>query len=127
MPKNCQICLCSQTELILYFNRITVWQLFCYEQVANADCEYPLEWNNCLRYSPEDHGGNHARNRHIRKNPLHVSEVDDNLQELSPHGSFELPVETCYTMAKRALEEGRSKRSKGPAVCELNRYPSRGQ
>ena len=28
------------------------------------------------------------------KNPLHVSEVDDNLQELSPHGSFELPVET---------------------------------
>ena len=41
-----------------------------------------------------DHGGNHARNRHIRKNPLHVSEVDDNLKELSPHGSFELPVET---------------------------------
>ena len=30
------------------------------------------------------------------KNPLHVSEVDDNLKELSPHGSFELPVET-YT------------------------------
>ena len=28
------------------------------------------------------------------KNPLHVSEVDDNLKELSPHGSFELPVET---------------------------------
>lgn len=27
-----------------------------------------------------DHGGNHARNRHIRKNPLHVSEVDDNLK-----------------------------------------------
>ena len=26
------------------------------------------------------------------KNPLHVSEVDDNLKELSPHGSFELPV-----------------------------------
>ena len=30
------------------------------------------------------------------KNPLHVSEEDDNLKELSPHGSFELPVET-YT------------------------------
>lgn len=41
-----------------------------------------------------DHGGNHARNRHTAKNPLHVSEVDDNLKELSPHGSFELPVET---------------------------------
>ena len=31
---------------------------------------------------------------HPKKNLLHVSEVDDNLQELSPHGSFELPVET---------------------------------
>ena len=49
-----------------------------------------------------DHGGNHARNRHIRKNPLHVSEVDDNLKELSPHGSFELPVET-YTGTVRSF------------------------
>ena len=36
------------------------------------------------------------------KNPLHVSEVDDNLKELSPHGSFELPVET-YTAKLRDL------------------------
>ena len=42
-----------------------------------------------------DHGGNHVRNRHIRKKILFTyPKVDDNLKELSPHGSFELPVET---------------------------------
>lgn len=41
-----------------------------------------------------DHGGNHIETDTSEKNPLHVSEVDDNLKELSPHGFFELPVET---------------------------------
>ena len=38
-----------------FFNRITASQLFDYEQVANADCEYPLDCK------PIPHMVNHAK------------------------------------------------------------------